>query len=110
MAFASPGIKRRAIGITRPAALRFARRDQSRDLAAAFEARIDQAHCLEPLKCRTVVAPVLGLPPHRGFPRNPEPRQVFVDRRFVFRPAAGRVDILDPQQEPSAVFTVPFRH
>jgi hypothetical protein len=42
------------------------------------------------------------LPPHRRFPGYPQPGEVFVDRRLEFRPAARRVDILDPQQESSA--------
>src|SRR5437762_2339896 len=42
------------------------------------------------------------LPPHRRFPGYPEPGEVLVDRRLEFRPAPGRVDVLDPQQEPAA--------
>src|SRR5262249_44171607 len=35
-------------------------------------------------------------------PGEAEPRQVLIDRRFVLRPAARRVDVLDAQQEPAA--------
>src|ERR1700694_3426044 len=40
-----------------------------------------------------------GLPPHRLLPGDAEPGEVFVNRGLEFRPAAGRVDILDAQQE-----------
>ena len=43
-----------------------------------------------------------GLAPHRLFPRDAEPGEVFVDRRLEFRPAARRVDVLDAQQEAPA--------
>src|SRR5882757_4538811 len=42
---------------------------------------------------------MLGLPPHRRFPANPEPGEILVDRGLEFRPAARRIDILDAQQE-----------
>src|SRR5215831_547425 len=44
---------------------------------------------------------VLGLAAHRLLPGNAEPREVLIDRRLVFRPAARLVDILDAQQQPS---------
>src|SRR6202171_1649972 len=46
-----------------------------------------------------------GLPPHWGFPWDAEPGEVFIDRCLEFRPAAGRVDILDAQQELPAGLT-----
>ena len=45
---------------------------------------------------------MLGLPPHRGFPGDAEPGEIFIDRGLEFRPAAGGVDVLDPQQEAAA--------
>ncbi len=45
---------------------------------------------------------MLRLAPHRLLPVEPEPPQVLEDRRLVFRPAAGRVDVLDAEQEPAA--------
>jgi hypothetical protein len=45
---------------------------------------------------------MLALPPHRLLPGNAEPLQILVDRRFVFRPRARRVDVLDAQQQPAA--------
>src|SRR4029077_18913195 len=45
---------------------------------------------------------VFRLPPHGRFKGKSEPCQVFMDRRFVFRPAARRVVILDAQQQPSS--------
>src|SRR6266581_130428 len=43
-----------------------------------------------------------GLPPHRLLPDDPEPGQILVDRSLEFRPAAARIDVLDPEQEPAA--------
>src|SRR5262245_62248265 len=48
---------------------------------------------------------MLRLPPHRRFPGNAKPREIFIDRRLIFRPAACRIDILDAQHEPAAVLT-----
>src|ERR1700687_2991523 len=48
---------------------------------------------------------MLRLPPHRGFPCHAEPGEVFIDRCLEFRPAAGRVDILDAQQKLPANLT-----
>src|SRR5260370_41719635 len=45
---------------------------------------------------------MLRLPPHRSFPGDAEPGEVFIDCGLELRPAAGRVDILDAQQEPAA--------
>ena len=94
------GIKRRAVRIARPRPIRFVPGHQARNLRAAFEARIDQPHRLELDKGRTVVVGVFGLAPYRLFAFNPEPRQVFIDRRFIFRPAADGIDVLDTQQQP----------
>src|SRR5947207_14847069 len=43
-----------------------------------------------------------GLPPHRPLPGDAEPGEILIDRGLEFRPAAGRVDVLDPKQEPAA--------
>src|SRR5499427_3342103 len=74
--------------------------DQARDLAAALEARIDKS--LKPRERRAVIVEMRALAAHGLLPCDAEPRQVFIDRRFVLRPAARRVDILDAQQEPAA--------
>ena len=77
-------------------------RRPARDLGAAFEARKGQAPGLERGKRRAVVVEMLGLPPDRLFPCEPEPGEILVDRRLEFRPAARRVDILDAQQQAPA--------
>src|SRR5262245_66316352 len=74
--------------------------DEARDLAAALEARIDKS--LKPRERRAVIVEMRALAAHGLLPGDAEPRQVFIDRRFVLRPAARRVDILDAQQEPAA--------
>src|SRR6266702_2649540 len=43
-----------------------------------------------------------GLPPHRRLPGYSEPGQILIDRGLELRPAAGEVDIFDPQQKSSA--------
>ena len=48
---------------------------------------------------------MVGLPPHRGFPGDAEPGKILVDRRLEFRPAAGGVDVLDPQQQAAVGLT-----
>ena len=73
-----------------------------RDLGAALEARIDRALRLQLRQRRAVCVEMLGLAPHRLFPRDAEPGEVLVDRRLEFRPAARRVDVLDAQQEAPA--------
>jgi len=47
---------------------------------------------------------MLALPPHRLLPGDAEPAEILVDRRLVVRPATGRVDVLDAQQQPPAEF------
>ena len=79
-------------------------RDHRIELAAALEARIKQPLRFEFGNGRGVIVEMLALPPHRLHPRNAEPAQILVDRRLVFRAAALDVDVLDPQQQPSAEF------
>src|SRR5262245_64605653 len=74
--------------------------DEARDLAAALEARIEES--IEPREHRAIVVEMRALATHRLLPGDAEPRQVFIDRGFVLRPAARRVDVLDAQQEPAA--------
>ena len=45
---------------------------------------------------------MIALAARRLFPVQPQPGEIFQNGGFVFRFAAGEVDILDPQQEPSA--------
>src|SRR4051794_37215559 len=76
--------------------------DIARDFAAALEARIDQPLALEFRERLAVGIEVLRLPPRWLFPRDPEPREILIDRLLELRPAAARIDILDAQQESSA--------
>src|SRR5262249_61664068 len=85
-------VERRAIGIARPGRMHLALGDEARDLAAALEARIDKS--LKPRERRAVIVEKPALAAHGLLPGDAEPRQVFIDRRFVLRPAARRVDIL----------------
>jgi len=48
---------------------------------------------------------MLQLPPHRGFPRDPEPGEVLINGGLEFRLAAGHVDVLDAQQQAAAGLT-----
>src|SRR5262249_40216362 len=77
------------------------RGDEARDLAAALEARIDQPHVGQSIERLLIRSEMLGLAPHRRFPREPEPRQVLIDRRLMLRAAARSVDVLDAQQQTS---------
>jgi hypothetical protein len=79
--------------------VRFAVTDQPGDFGAALEARECQRHRSELAESGTIIAEMLGLPPHRLLPGNAEPLEILVDRRFKFRPATRRVDILDAQKE-----------
>ena len=100
--FRGARIERRPVGIARPGRAGFALRNQTGDFRAALEARIDQAQACQSFDRLPIARKMLRLPPHRRFPGYPEPGEVFVDRRLEFRPAPGRVDVLDPQQEPAA--------
>src|SRR5215467_4024496 len=93
------GVERRALGIARPGRMPLALGDEARDLDAALEARIEES--IEPREHRAIVVKMRALTAHRLLPGDAEPRQVFIDRRFVLRPAARRVDVLDAQQEPA---------
>ncbi len=93
------GIKRRPVRIARPRCLRFTICNQSRNLSATLETRKDEAHGLELVQGGTIVRPVFGLTPHRPFPLEADPLQIFIDRGFEFRPATGLIDILDAQKQ-----------
>ena len=69
------------------------------NLGPAHECRVDQVHGLEARQSRGVGIHMLRLAADRFLPRQPEPGEVREDRRLVFRAAAGRVDVLDAQQE-----------
>ena len=52
---------------------------------------------------RLIVGQVIGLAAHRPVPVEAEPAEIVQDRRLELGPAAGRVDILDAQQEPAGI-------
>ncbi len=88
-------VERGAVGVARPVAVPRRRRD----LAAARERRVDQAHRAEPVEGSAVVGHVLGLAAHRLLPGEVKPAQVVKDRHLEFWPAARLIDVLDAQQE-----------
>jgi hypothetical protein len=94
-------IERRAVGIARPRPLRLARLHQGCNLGATLKTRIEQPERGQPVERRPIIGKMVRLPPNRRLPGYPEPAEVLTDRRFEFGPAAGRVDVLDPQQKPS---------
>jgi hypothetical protein len=96
------GIKRCAIGVAPPRPPRLAFRHQPGDLRPALEGRIDETARCERRDRPAIRVEVLGLAAHRLLPGKPEPREVLVDRGFEFRPAARRIDVLDPQQQAAA--------
>ncbi len=99
--FRGARIERRPVGIARPGRVGLALRHQTGDFRAALETRIDQAQACQFFDRLPIARKMFRLPPHRRFPGYPQPGEVLIDRRLEFRPAPGRVDVLDPQQEPS---------
>jgi hypothetical protein len=97
--FRGAGIERCAVGIARPGSLGLLQRYQSRNLGAALETRINQALGDESIDRIAIFRKVFRLPPHRLLPPDAEPAEVFINRGFEFRLAAGGVDILDAKQK-----------
>src|SRR5262249_60756213 len=94
-------------GIARPFFGRASLGDQARDLAATFEARIDETRGFKPCQRHAVRIELRALAQDRPLPRDAEPRQILVNRLLVFRPAARRTGILDSPYDPAAC---PARH
>ena len=81
------------------------RRFQCRgDIGAGAEAWIDQAAIAQPLERFGIDVRALRLDQHRFVPLQPEPAQILEDRVDKLGPAAGRVEILDPDQEFATAF------
>src|SRR5438309_10767728 len=76
-----------------------------RDFRTALEGGIDQAAAGQILHRLAKGRKMVGLPPHRRFPGDPEPADVFINGSLEFRPAPRRIDILDAQQKSSASLT-----
>jgi hypothetical protein len=75
-------------------------RDLFLDLTACAEARVEDAHRLQPIKRISVVVEMLGLLTHRAVPAQPEPGKIIEDRRSIFVAAASLIDVLKPEQKP----------
>lgn len=71
-----------------------------RGLAGA-ETAIEQAPVGQAGQGRGVGLPSQRLAPDGGLPVKAEPGQILQDPGLVFAPRPGRVDILDPQEEPA---------
>lgn len=72
------------------------------DVGAGTGARVEQAHCREAIEGVAVILQVLGLEANRCFPLKAEPAQIFLDGGGVIGAAAGRVDVLDAEEEAAA--------
>jgi DNA-3-methyladenine glycosylase II len=92
-------IERRAVRVVRPLA---ALREHSRDLAAAFEARIEHAQPVEFRQRGAISVEMRALAPHRLLPAQAKPRQILADGVFILRTATRGVDIFQAQQEAAA--------
>ena len=91
------------VRIARPdGALALMGRDTGLHLAAREEGGIDEAHGLQSIECFPVKRKMLRLAAGRGFEGDPEPGKIVENRLFEFPAAAGKVDILDAQQEAAA--------
>ena len=104
-AAAAAGIERCAVRVARPglgrspppaprppAAPAGASRSRDRPALAGADRRA----------ARAIIVEMLRLPPDRRLEANAEPGEILTDRLLEFGPAAGEVDILDPQQQPAA--------
>ncbi len=69
------------------------------DLLAGGEAAIDQPCRAQLLERGEIVGHMFRLAQHRRLPIEAKPGEILVDRRLELRPAAGEVDVLDPQHE-----------
>jgi hypothetical protein len=75
-------------------------RDLFLDLTACAEARVEDAHRLQPIERISVVVEMLGLLAHWAVPAQPEPGKIIEDRRSIFVAAASLIDVLKPEQKP----------
>ena len=66
---------------------------------ACSVAGIDQSLRLQASQRAPIEVEVVGLASRGLSPFQPQPSQIFFDRRLEFRPASGDVDILYTQQE-----------
>src|ERR1700730_4680055 len=92
-------IERRAVRVARPLA---PLREHSRDLAAAFEARIEHGQPVEFRQRGAIGVEMRALATHRPLPAQAKPRQILADGVFVLRTATRGVDVFQAQQEAAA--------
>src|ERR1700736_5780874 len=93
------GIKRSAIGIARPAALRVAFGNHPGDLAAAFKARVEETQAVQARERRAIVVEMRALAADRLFPGQPQPFEILIDGLLELRPAERAINVLYAQQE-----------
>ena len=75
------------------------RRERRADVGAAAAAGVGEAHGREAPDGVGVERQALGLAEHRPGPGEAEPGQVLLDQGLPFGAGAGRVDVLDAQEE-----------
>jgi hypothetical protein len=78
-------------------------REARSDIGASAEAGIEQAHLAQPVERRLIKVEPLRLVRHLAIPAEAQPFEVAKDRLDMLGPAAGAVDILDPQAEAPAM-------
>ncbi|MNX84865.1 hypothetical protein D3C86_1166820 [compost metagenome] len=76
--------------------------DGVEDVLAGAETAIEQTARVQGVDDGGVVSQVVRLAPHGRLPIQTQPGQIFKDGGFVFRLAAGRVDVLDAQHKTPA--------
>ncbi len=77
--------------------------DLGHQLLAGAEAAVEQPLRRQPVQGAPIGVQPLGLAHHGPIPTDAEPGQVLDDGGVELRPAAHRVDVLQPEQEPAAV-------
>src|SRR5688572_7854434 len=68
------------------------------DVSTRALARVRQPLCAQTLERPLVKCGSLALPRQLSVGRKAEPREIFQDRRLVFRAAPGAIVILDPHE------------
>lgn len=88
---ASPGINRRSVRVAPPGCLC--------DVRSAAKTGIYKSCGCNALERRDVICGVLALPPRRSPKTKAEPEEIFLNRRFILRPASAPIQILEAQQQ-----------
>ncbi len=97
------GVRQGATGAGIDRAFRAMRRGQARlDIGAGAEAGIEQVHRPQLVERRVIIGQALRLEDDFPIPCHAQPAQILDDPVDMFGPAAGAVDILDPQAKGAA--------